>query len=68
MRIKTNAAIRQAGQAVRWFVEDESGVAAIEYGLLATLVAIAAIAGFKALGDSLRTLWGYVADEVSKVL
>lgn len=36
------------------FIKNESGATAIEYGLIAALVAVAAIAGFTALGEGLR--------------
>ena len=39
----------------RWFVRDERGVTAIEYGLLAALIAIAIIAGAFILGQTLNT-------------
>ncbi|MCP5143120.1 MAG: Flp family type IVb pilin [Gammaproteobacteria bacterium] len=35
------------------FLNDESGATAIEYGLIAALVAVAAIAGFQTLGTNL---------------
>ncbi|MFN9634258.1 MAG: Flp family type IVb pilin, partial [Erythrobacteraceae bacterium] len=34
---------------------DEAGATAIEYGLIAALIAVAAIVGMQALGDSLAT-------------
>jgi pilus assembly protein Flp/PilA len=37
------------------FFNDESGVTAIEYGLIAALIAIAIIAALTALGDSLSS-------------
>jgi pilus assembly protein Flp/PilA len=36
---------------------DESGVTAIEYGLLAALIAVAAIGGISATGASLEALY-----------
>ncbi len=36
------------------FVKDESGATAIEYGLIAALVAVAAIAGMTSLGTKLQ--------------
>lgn len=36
-------------------VRDEQGATAIEYGLIAALIAVAAIVGMQALGDSLDT-------------
>ena len=41
----------------RSFVRDEDGAAAIEYGLLAALIAIAIIVGAAALGTSLDGLF-----------
>ena len=46
------------------FLTDESGAAAIEYGLIAGLVAIAAIVGMNALGANLQTLFTNVAGSV----
>ena len=43
------------------FMKDESGVTAIEYGLIASLVAVAIIVGATALGTSLNATFGYVA-------
>ncbi|MCB1737096.1 MAG: Flp family type IVb pilin [Gammaproteobacteria bacterium] len=42
------------------FLNDESGATAIEYGLIAALVAVAAIAGFQLLGQNLSTTLGTV--------
>jgi pilus assembly protein Flp/PilA len=43
------------------FAKDESGATAIEYGLIATLIAVAIIVGATALGGSLNTLFGDLA-------
>jgi pilus assembly protein Flp/PilA len=40
------------------FLSDESGATAIEYGLIASLIALAIIGGVGGLADSLKTLWG----------
>jgi pilus assembly protein Flp/PilA len=40
------------------FIHDESGATAIEYGLIVALIAVAAIASFTLLGDSLINLMG----------
>jgi pilus assembly protein Flp/PilA len=45
-------------------VRDEQGATAIEYGLIAALIAVAAIAGMSALGDSLDTTFNNVSDEL----
>ena len=51
--------------AIRTFVNDESGATAIEYGLIAALISVAAIAAMGALGDSLQTLFNTVAGELN---
>ena len=45
--------------------KDESGATAIEYGLIAALVAVAAIVGMTALGESLNTIFGDVSDTLN---
>jgi len=43
--------------ALKSFWKDEEGAAAIEYGLIAALIAVAIIAGSKALGTELDGLF-----------
>ena len=43
------------------FLKDESGATAIEYGLLAALISVAAIVGMTALGTALSGLFTNVA-------
>ena len=43
-------------------IQDKKGATAIEYGLIAALVAIALITALGALGDSLGTIFGDVSD------
>jgi pilus assembly protein Flp/PilA len=43
------------------FVRDESGATAIEYGLIAALVAVVLIAALKTLGTSLSTTFANIA-------
>ncbi len=43
--------------ATRRFLRDEEGVTAIEYGLIAALVALAIIGGATALGEGLDGLF-----------
>jgi pilus assembly protein Flp/PilA len=47
------------------FVKDESGATAIEYGLIAALVAVGLIAALTALGDSLSSIFYHVATTLS---
>jgi pilus assembly protein Flp/PilA len=41
---------------------DESGATAIEYGLIAALVSVAAIGALSAMGASLRDMFSFVRD------
>ena len=47
------------------FLKDESGATAIEYGLIAALVSVAAIAALTALGSSLNTMFSSVSTTLS---
>lgn len=47
------------------FVKDESGATAIEYGLIAALVAVGLIAALTALGDSLSGIFNRVSSELN---
>jgi pilus assembly protein Flp/PilA len=44
-------------QGVNRFIRDEEGVTAIEYGLLAALIAVVIIAGATLVGTNLNTLF-----------
>jgi pilus assembly protein Flp/PilA len=46
------------------FIQDESGATAIEYGLIAALVSIAAITAMGALGNELGEMFNTVASEL----
>ena len=46
-------------------LKDESGATAIEYGLIAALVSVAAIAALTAMGTSLETMFNRVSNELS---
>lgn len=50
------------------FFKDESGATAIEYGLIAALVSVAAIAGFNAVGGSLDGLFNDISGELDGAL
>ncbi len=47
------------------FLKDDSGATAIEYGLIAALVAVAAIGAMTAVGDGLVTIFTAVASELT---
>ncbi len=46
------------------FARDESGATAIEYGLIAALVSIAAIVAMGAMGNELGEMFNTVASEL----
>lgn len=48
-------------QGVMRFLRDEEGVTAIEYGLLAALIAIVLIVGASLAGTNLNALFAYIA-------
>ena len=50
---------------IKSFFKDESGATAIEYGLIAALVAVAAIVGMTALGTSLNGIFTNVSTELN---
>lgn len=45
-------------QIIRRFAVDQTGATAIEYALLGSLIAIALIAGFTLVGDSVANMFG----------
>ncbi len=47
------------------FFSDDQGATAIEYGLIAALIAVVIIAAVATLGTSLSTAFDYVATSVS---
>ena len=47
------------------FCGDESGATAIEYGLIAALVSVAAIGALTTMGESLQSLFGTVSNSLS---
>ena len=46
------------------FLKDESGATAIEYGLIAALIAVAIIAGASALGTELNDQFETIQSEI----
>ena len=46
-------------------LKDEQGATAIEYGLIAALIAVAAITAMGALGDQLDNTFTTVSDELA---
>lgn len=52
-------------KVIRTFAKDESGATAIEYGLIAALVSVAAIGALTAMGGSLSTMFNTVSSALS---
>lgn len=48
------------------FLNDESGATAIEYGLIAALVAVAIIGGLNTVGGNLKETFANVGKELQK--
>ena len=48
----------------RRLLRDESGATAIEYGLIAALIAVAAIAAFQLVGTNLSGIFNTVATDL----
>ena len=48
------------------FVKDESGATAIEYGLIAALIAVGIIGAARLLGSQISTTFNTVTDEMKK--
>jgi len=53
---------------VRRFVADESGATAIEYGLIAGLIAIGAIVALTLTGGSVTSMFDYVSERSAEQL
>ena len=52
---------------LREFLLDEDGATAIEYGLIAALIAVAVIAAIQAVGDQLGVTFGEIEDGLQGV-
>ena len=50
---------------IKRFVSEEDGVTAIEYGLIAALIAVAIIGGVSLVGTNLNTTFGTVASSLT---
>ena len=50
------------------FVKEDSGATAIEYGLIAALVSVAAIGALTAMGNSLNTMFTTVSSALDNAV
>jgi pilus assembly protein Flp/PilA len=62
LRLKSE---RKRMQFLKTFANDESGATAIEYGLIASLISIVAIAAFKLVGSNLQNVFNEVANNLN---
>ncbi len=53
---------------IRRFAANDSGATAIEYGLIAALIAVGLIVAFTAFGSSLQGLFGRVRDKAGNAM
>jgi pilus assembly protein Flp/PilA len=52
-------------QSFKRFIADESGATAIEYGLIAALIAVAIIAALNTLSGNLQNTFNYVGNQLA---
>lgn len=53
--------------AVRTFIADEDGVTALEYGMIAALIAAVIVANVDTLGQKVNSAFKIIADELPAV-
>lgn len=58
----------QLVQSFKQFIRDEEGVTAIEYGLIAALIAVVIIASVTIVGDNLVLVFTSISDALSTAL
>ena len=56
------------GNLLSRFVADTRGTTAIEYGLIAAMIAVACIGGMRALGNSNTTGWGNTSAKLTDAM
>ena len=65
---KAESGFRRVVDVIRRIVQDESGVTAIEYALLASLIVIAASGAISVLGGGVDGLWTHIQGKVAEAL
>lgn len=65
---KAGRCLGRACRAMKSVAQDEAGVTAIEYALLASLIALVAVTSIKALGVALSAIWAGIASAVAGAL
>lgn len=59
--------MKQLFSATRRFLRDEQGVTAIEYGLIAALIAVAVIVTVTAVGNQLSGVFSNICEKLKNV-
>ncbi|MBN3836868.1 Flp family type IVb pilin [Burkholderia sp. Ac-20344] len=55
-------------EKIAWFVQDEDGVTAIEYGLIAALIAIGIVVALTTIGTDLKTAFSTIASDLDSIV
>jgi pilus assembly protein Flp/PilA len=56
--------MRQIGQVVKAFVQNEDGASAVEYALLVAGIAVAIVTAVYALGSQINTMFGNIKNQL----
>ncbi|HTV90481.1 MAG TPA: Flp family type IVb pilin [Stellaceae bacterium] len=56
--------VTKGNAMIQRLLRDENGATAIEYGLIAALIAVAAIAAFRLVGTNLSSIFNTVATDL----
>lgn len=60
--------MNKAFEVTRQFLREEDGVTAIEYGLIAALIAVVIIASVTSVGNNLNVVFEYIANSLNNAL
>ncbi|WP_175975879.1 Flp family type IVb pilin [Burkholderia sp. BCC1047] len=55
-------------EKIAWFARDQRGVTAIEYGLIAALIAVAIVAALSTLGTDLQSVYSMIAADLDSAV
>lgn len=64
--LRTSACYRKAERLLKRFFRDEAGSTTIEYTVIAALIGVVILAGFGAIGDSLKdNIYGAITEAIT---
>ncbi|WP_176046446.1 Flp family type IVb pilin [Burkholderia sp. BCC1644] len=55
-------------EKIAWFAQDQDGVTAIEYGLIAALIAIGIVVALTTIGTDLKTVFSTIAADLDSAV